>query len=226
MITNELKVYETNALSKHLAKLSDKVIACYGKIEENFFTIAKILGDIKTQGLYEKDFNTYEEYTKEVFGFKKSFAYELAKIGTKFALPESSHSIFYDEETGKDFKQSQLAVLVRLDVEQVQEGLDNGKITLDSTVKEVREFVSEVKNKKTLEAPEAGAEAPETDEETPEANVETHEVDTEVPENEYRALKAIKEALHKLTDDEYKCTPERPRAILFEMAKLLSNYDF
>lgn len=128
---------------KRLTEATKKILGIYQDAAKYAETknreIASILSDVKNGKSYEADgFKSVGEYAEKVFGLKKNNAYALATAGDVYNDATASDAL-------KALSPSKIAEVSRLDRSQVEADLKSGKISSDSTQKELRAYVSNTK---------------------------------------------------------------------------------
>lgn len=151
-ISNDTKLSFT---SKKLTTATRNIANYYTAAGKNVLKIAAELAKVNTENLYADDFGKFEEYTEQVFNLKKAMAYHYAAIGKDFVARNDKGN-----PTGEsvlphntvDYSVTKLAVLVPVGVETATEWANEGKISPDMTVKELKQVVAEWKDENTIEA--------------------------------------------------------------------------
>lgn len=149
MNPTEIKVVDFK--DKRLAKATQRIMAIYNEAtkyaEDKNRSIAEILGTVALEKSYEKDgFKSVADYAHAVFGIARQSAYALANAGKVYndvaAHPEL-----------KAMTPSKIAELATVEGKDLKEALDSGKISRNSTQKELRDFASKEKDNKDSEKP-------------------------------------------------------------------------
>lgn len=118
-----------NQISAKIAKIGDDM----GKKN---MELAKLLGTVKRDKLFEEDgFKSVAEYADKTFGIQKALAYQLAKVGERFYLSDSSTA----KTVAAMLPPSNLAELVNMKDEDIQKAIDEKEITPATTQKTLRE---------------------------------------------------------------------------------------
>lgn len=100
--------------------------------------IASILAEVMEAKSYEKDgFKSVGDYAKEVFGINRQNAYSLASAGKVYNDQNAPEAL-------KAMSPSKLAEVAKLPTETLTKAIEDGKITADTTQKDLREFASTV----------------------------------------------------------------------------------
>lgn len=143
---------QTNLTNKELIKITTKIRAAGAAIAKNMYSVAALLSEVADKKLYADDgFKNVADYAEQVFGFKRSTAYMLAKVGREYT--QNNRSIL--TEVGEtDFTVHQVAELLPLEKEQAQELVDGGRVSPEMPVAEIRKVVREVKPVETAETSE------------------------------------------------------------------------
>ena len=96
--------------------------------------IASILSEVMEAKSYEKDgFKSVGDYAKEVFGINRQNAYSLATAGKVYNDKNASPVL-------KAMTPSKLAEVAKVPADTLKKAIDDGKITADTTQKDLREF--------------------------------------------------------------------------------------
>lgn len=122
-----------------LRKATERITKCTHTIATNAYTIAAILAKIDETECYTEDgFKNVAEYTEAFFGMKKSATYEYIKIGREYV--ENNHSNLPHAEV--DFTHKQVAALLPLNNrDRAVELIEEGTITVDTPVSEIKKIV-------------------------------------------------------------------------------------
>ena len=148
----EFLVTTTNAVTfnnKELQKATNTVFKLGDAIKRNWFAIAHIVAHVDATECYKDDgFNTVHEWVEKTFGIKKASAYQLANVGRRFFNSDS-------ETAGKvvnllNGKTGNLAELVNMTDEQLEDAIASEKLSADSTQKDLREIANSVKPAKVI----------------------------------------------------------------------------
>ena len=124
-----------NAYSAEIAAIRDEM----GGVN---FKLAKVLGKVKSEKCYEDDgFKSVAEYAESTFSIKRSMAYQLAAVGERFYNAESETAA----KVAGMLTPSNLSEIVKLTDEQIQEQIELGAISNDSTQASLREVANHVK---------------------------------------------------------------------------------
>ena len=100
--------------------------------------IASILAEVMEAKSYEKDgFKSVGDYAKEVFGINRQNAYSLAAAGKVYNDKNAPAAL-------KSMSPSKLAEVAKLPTETLNKAIEDGKITADTTQKDLRDFASSV----------------------------------------------------------------------------------
>lgn len=123
---------ELNKFSASIAKLA------VDNVKRNV-ELSKILGRIlKTECYKEDGFKSVSDYAFQTFGIDKAMAYQLANVGNRFFNVDSETSNHVVELLNG--KTSNLAEIAKLNDDELKVAIEDGKITKDSTQKELREL--------------------------------------------------------------------------------------
>ena len=100
--------------------------------------IASILAEVMEDKSYEKDgFKSVGDYAKEVFGINRQNAYSLAAAGKVYNDKSAPAAL-------KAMTPSKLAEVAKVPTETLNKAIEEGKITADTTQKDLRDFASSV----------------------------------------------------------------------------------
>lgn len=133
-VTEQFKNRELNNATQKIIKIGEKM-------QKNLYEIANVLAVVDKKEAYKDDgFTSAADYAMKVFGFKKTQAYTLLKVGKEWTSPKLESTLPHEE--GKDFTVTQVEKLSALgSKDEVLEVVKNGEVTPDMTVAEIREFV-------------------------------------------------------------------------------------
>ncbi len=127
-----------NEVSLKIAKLGDEMA-------KKNVELAKLLGEVKKGELYKEDgFKSVADYADSTFHIAKSLAYQLAKVGERFYLSESTTA----KTVAAMLPASNLAELVNMKDEEIQKAIDEKEITPTTTQKTLRSVAAGVKHTK------------------------------------------------------------------------------
>lgn len=192
----ELAIIKKEALTpafinKDLNRATKKIATIGTKVAKNFYDVARVLAKVAENECYKDDgFKSAADYAEKVFGFKKSMAYSLIKIGKEYTDPELPASNLPHED-GEDFTVSQLDRVLPLERDKVVELVNEKEITPKMTIKEISDVVKRAKDS------ENDAETPENDGEGDGEGSTTPTTATAYD----KAKKALYKALSKLHDE-------------------------
>ena len=149
--TNELPIFQNKILNSATKKIAGISL----KIKKNLFEVALILSKVDDEKAYEEDgFKSAAEYAQKTFGFKKSAAYSLLKIGKEYTAPSLESNL--PHEPNNDFSTTQIEKVLPLKSrEVVVELVESGEITPDMTCKEIEAVVKSKTKKDEPETEEA-----------------------------------------------------------------------
>lgn len=128
-----------------LAEATKKIAAIYTDAAKFVDTknreIASILAEVMEAKSYEKDgFKSVGDYAKEVFGINRQNAYSLASAGKVYNDQNAPEAL-------KSMSPSKLAEVAKLPSETLKKAVEEGKITADTTQKDLREFATTASGK-------------------------------------------------------------------------------
>lgn len=133
---------DLNKFSENIAKIA------IDSVSRNI-ELAKIFGRILETECYKEDgFSSVADFAEKTFGIKKASAYQLANVGRRFFNSDS-------ETAGKVVnllggKTGNLAELVNMTDEQLEDAIASEKLSADSTQKDLREVANSVKPAKVI----------------------------------------------------------------------------
>ena len=123
-----------------LAEATKKIAAIYTDAAKFVDTknreIASILAEVMEAKSYEKDgFKSVGDYAKEVFGINRQNAYSLAAAGKVYNDKNAPAAL-------KSMTPSKLAEVAKVPADTLKKAIDDGKITANTTQKDLREFAA------------------------------------------------------------------------------------
>lgn len=123
-----------------LAEATKKIAAIYMDaakfVDIKNREIASILAEVMEAKSYEKDgFKSVGDYAKEVFGINRQNAYSLAAAGKVYNDKNAPAAL-------KSMTPSKLAEVAKVPADTLKKAIDDGKITADTTQKDLREFAA------------------------------------------------------------------------------------
>lgn len=142
-ITNTAREFK----NKKLRDYTNQIYKAGGTIKKAYARISVILNKIDLSQCYQLDgFDNVHDYSREVLGLNQSTSYALLAIGRSYIDAKTFESVLKHDD-GNDFSTSQLQALLPLkSIEKAQELAENGDITPDMTVKEIKELVKSLKD--------------------------------------------------------------------------------
>ena len=146
--TNIMNTFKSNALRESTRRIFTRMV----NVEDNKKAICVDLAEIYNKGTWKDDFGDFGDYTMTMFNITKSTASRMRRVSDKFITDINSPL------NAEMYTFNQLATLVTLD----NEVIENGNITPDMTIKQLREFVN---NTKALEMKDTEEEETEETEE-------------------------------------------------------------
>ena len=180
--------------NSNLNEATERIYVLQKDVNESLLSIAGVSGEVAKNETYKEDgFKNAQEWLMKTFGYKKTTAYSMVKIGKEYLVVEIDRtlpvyvSIFKNHKTDEDFSLTQLEKLLPLGKERIELLLSAGDLNYSMTVKEIKELVA---NTKLLEKEETETEETETETETETEETET-ETDTEETETETDLRKAV-----------------------------------
>lgn len=143
---NKLNLTKPTFKDERLNKATERITEIYNDALKFADTknreISKILADVMTNKAYEKDgFKSVAEYANMTFGINRQNAYALATAGKVYNDSKAP-------DTLKAFSPSKLAELAKVDTKALENALNDGTISADTTQKDLREFAKKAKEEK------------------------------------------------------------------------------
>lgn len=129
--TNIMNTFKSEALKESTRRIFTRMI----NVEDNKKAICVDLAEIYNKGTWKDDFGDFGDYTMTMFNITKSTASRMRRVADKFITDINSPL------NAEMYTFNQLATLVTLD----NEVIENGNITPDMTIKQLREFVNSTK---------------------------------------------------------------------------------
>lgn len=163
----ELTSKKLSLIDKDLKDYTTKIKRCGDNIKKNYIKIAHLLSEVDSKECYLEDgFESVIDYAGQVLGIQKTTAYNMLKIGKEYVAENGERTIL--TEKGEDYSVSQIQALLPLGVEKVKEINEDGTITPEMSVRQIKNLV-----KGLTESPD-----PEEDENTVdgESGEETEEI--------------------------------------------------
>lgn len=106
----------------------------------NLYMVATVLNTVNTLNLYEEgEYKGVGDYAEKTFGYKKSTTSTLCTVASRF-LTDKAESIFKQDDT-KDFTIYQLAELLPLNNDQIEDLVETGELNSYMTTKKIRDLV-------------------------------------------------------------------------------------
>ena len=163
--TNIMNTFKSNALKESTRRIFTRMI----NVEDNKKAICVDLAEIYNKGTWKDDFGDFGDYTMTMFNITKSTASRMRRVADKFITDINSPL------NAEMYTFNQLATLVTLD----NEVIENGNITPDMTIKQLREFVNSTKALEMKDTEEEETEETEEAEEEETTTAESCNVATE-----------------------------------------------
>lgn len=146
----ELTSKKLSLIDKDLKDYTAKIKKCGDNIRKNYIKIAHLLSEVDTKECYLDDgFESAIDYASQVLGIQKTTAYNMLKIGKEYISENGERTILTG--TGADYSVSQIQALLPLGVEKVKEINEDGVITPEMSVRQIKNIV---KGLSIEEAPE------------------------------------------------------------------------
>ena len=191
--TNIMNTFKSNALRESTQRIFTRMV----NVEDNKKAICTDLAEIYNNGTWKDDFGDFGDYTMTMFNITKSTASRMRRVSDKFITDINSPL------NAEMFTFNQLAVLVTLD----NEVIENSMINPDMTIKQLREFVNSTKALEMKDTEEAvEKELEEIEEEVEEAitaescNVATNEEENPRDLAHFENLKELSMWVNKLME--------------------------
>lgn len=123
--------------NRRLAEITREIAVIGKDMTEKRVDIAKLLGEVSRDKLYSDDgFKSVSEYAESAFGMKSALAYQLAEVGRRFLLEESSSDKV--KHITAALPLSTLSELASMTDEQIEAAVDNGELSDKTTQKAAR----------------------------------------------------------------------------------------
>lgn len=133
--------------SPELAAHAKAIELCVSDMQANANEIAVELGKVLQSKCYEADgYDSVGDFAEQVFGIKRSQAYRMAAVASKFYLSDA----YADRDDIKSIPLNNLAELNSISDADVIKGFDSGKLTADSKQADIRQYAKEAKGPKIL----------------------------------------------------------------------------
>lgn len=143
----ELTTKKQELINKDLKNYTSKIKKCGDNIRKNYIKISHLLTEVDSTECYLDDgFTDTMDYASAVLGIQKTTTYNLLKIGKEYIAENGERTIL--TESGVDYSVSQLQALLPLGVEKVKEINEEGVISPEMSVRQIKALV------KGLEDPE------------------------------------------------------------------------
>lgn len=138
--------------NKELNSATKKIFTLGNKAAKAMYEVAATLAKVQKDGSYKDDgFKNAADYAMQTFGFKKSLAYNLIKIGKEYTAANSLESNLPHPEN-EDFTTNQIGLMLPIgDRDIVAEMCENGELTPDMTAEEIRNAVKRATGKDTAD---------------------------------------------------------------------------
>lgn len=142
----ELTTITTQKLvNKELKDYTKKLKNCGDNIRKNYIKISFLLNEIEQTECYLDDgFEDTIDYASKVLNIQKTTTYNLLKIGKEFIAESGERTVLTDK--GNDYGVSQLQALLPVGVERAKELHDEGTITPDMSVRQIKQIIKDETN--------------------------------------------------------------------------------
>lgn len=139
----ELTTITTQKLvNKELKDYTKKLKNCGDNIRKNYIKISFLLNEIENTECYLDDgFEDTIDYASKVLNIQKTTTYNLLKIGKEFIAESGERTVLTDK--GNDYGVSQLQALLPVGVERAKELHDEGTITPDMSVRQIKQIIKD-----------------------------------------------------------------------------------
>lgn len=174
---NIMETFKSNALKESTRRIFTRMV----NVEDNKKAICVDLAEIYNKGTWKDDFGDFGDYTMTMFNITKSTASRMRRVADKFITDINSPL------NAEMYTFNQLATLVTLD----NEVIENGNITPDMTIKQLREFVNSTKSIEMKDTEEEEAEEKEEETTSESCNVATKEEETSRGVQHFASLKDL-----------------------------------
>lgn len=136
----ELTSKKLALIDKDLKDYTTKIKRCGDNIKKNYIKIAHLLSEVDSKECYLEDgFESVIDYAGLVLGIQKTTAYNMLKIGKEYVAENGERTIL--TEKGEDYSVSQIQALLPLGVEKVKEINEDGTITPEMSVRQIKNLV-------------------------------------------------------------------------------------
>lgn len=136
----ELTSKKLSLIDKDLKDYTTKIKKCGDNIRKNYIKIAHLLSEVDAKECYLEDgFESAIDYAGQVLGIQKTTAYNMLKIGKEYIAENGERTILTD--SGTDYSVSQIQVLLPLGVEKVKEINEEGVISPEMSVRQIKNLV-------------------------------------------------------------------------------------
>lgn len=149
----ELTTKKQELINKDLKNYTSKIKKCGDNIRKNYIKISHLLTEVDSTECYLEDgFTDTMDYASAVLGIQKTTTYNLLKIGKEYIAENGERTILTD--SGVDYSVSQLQALLPLGVEKVKEINEEGVITPEMSVRQIKALVKGLEDPEDPEDPE------------------------------------------------------------------------
>lgn len=200
--TTLIQAKEMKFSNAELTKATRLIVRETEKAGKSLVAIAMTLRKIDDEKLYVEDgFKDVVDYGKTVFGYGKTAVYGMIGVARKF-IADTGVSIL--THGANDYTVRQMQELLPITVEEAQELDENGDITPDSTIAEIKKAVKKLKT-----ADEVSEESTESDDESIEDNSEDDVVELDRESAiQYSAITALNDLKGLLEEKGDTCNAE------------------
>lgn len=140
----------TEITNKELKSYTTKLKTCGTNIRKNYLKISHLLTEIeKTECYLDDGFEDVQDYASKVLNIQKTTCYNLLKIGREYISETGDRTVLTDK--GDDYGVSQLQALIPLGVEKSKELHDEGTITPEMSVRQIKGIVKSLTEQDDIE---------------------------------------------------------------------------
>ncbi len=160
--------------SAELNKATRKIFGAATEIKSRYFEIAATIAAVAAAKSYEADgFADVHAWTNAAFGIKKTTSYDMVRIGRDYIRQQLANGRVKGYETNlvpdgaPNFTSGQIVPLLSLGREKAGELVDDGEVTPDMSIREIKKVVKAIKESEKGGEPEKegeSVEAPEREE--------------------------------------------------------------
>ncbi len=151
-ISTKSEIRIPNFKNEKLREYTQAIAADIGDMTNRANSVALNLGHVLESKCYEDDgFQSVADYAESVFGINRTQAYRMAKTAARFLLEDKAIAA---NDTVQQIPLNNLAELVTLTDEQIEDAINSGKLTPDTKQTEIRQLVADSKPDKVYKGPD------------------------------------------------------------------------